>query len=245
MKHIAVFGATSAIATATARLWAAEGHRLFLVARNEQALDRLRADLEVRGASAVTVRVADLSDLDAHDALIREAAEALGGMDIALLAHGVLGDQHASEQDFETALGEITINALSPLSLLTILANTFEAQGRGTIVALSSVAGDRGRASNYVYGAAKAALSTFMQGLGQRLQPAGVDVLTVKPGFVDTPMTEAFDKNFLWASPEQVAASIVRATVRGRSVLYTPWFWRFIMAAVRAVPEPIFRRLKL
>ena len=136
-------------------------------------------------------------------------------------------------------------NALSTISLLTIIANRFEANKDGTIAVISSVAGDRGRASNYVYGSAKACLNVYLQGLRHRLSGSGVNVLTVKPGFVDTPMTETFEKGPLWASPEQVAWDIRRAIARRRTVIYTPWFWRWIMLIIRLVPTPVFHRTKL
>jgi len=129
--------------------------------------------------------------------------------------------------------------------LLTLLANRFEAQRHGTLAVIGSVAGDRGRQSNYVYGTAKGALAIFLQGLRNRLHPAGVRVLTVKPGFVDTPMTASFKKGPLWAAPEAVAAAIVAAVERGRDVIYTPWFWWGIMTLIKLVPERVFKKLKL
>ena len=141
---------------------------------------------------------------------------------------------------------EFDINAISTMALLTLLANRFKAQGHGTLAVISSVAGDRGRQSNYVYGSAKAAVSTFLGGLRQRLARANVQVLTIKPGFVDTPMTAGIaNKGALWAQPDRIAAGIVRAIDRGRSVVYLPWFWELIMLVIKHIPEPIFKRLKL
>jgi decaprenylphospho-beta-D-erythro-pentofuranosid-2-ulose 2-reductase len=163
-----------------------------------------------------------------------------------LIAHGTLSDQCACESSVEGLRREFDVNAVAAMSLLTLLANRFEQRKAGTLAVISSVAGDRGRQSNYVYGAAKAALSTFLGGLRQRLAKSNVDVLTIKPGFVDTPMTAAIaNKGALWATPERVAAGIVRAIDRRRSVVYLPGFWRGIMLVIRTIPEPLFKKLKL
>ncbi len=248
MTRIVIFGATSAIAEATARLWVARGCSLFLIGRNAKKLEAIRDDLRVRARpeQRIELEVADLDDLARHRELIEAAQRALGDIDVALIAHGTLPAQHDCERSVERTLEEITTNALSPISLLTLLANHFEARGRGTIAAISSVAGDRGRRSNYVYGAAKGMLTRFLEGLRHRLARQGVAVVTVKPGFVDTPMTRDFDKRgFLWAKPERVARDIVRAVERARPVVYTPWFWRYIMLVIRHIPERLFSRLDL
>jgi decaprenylphospho-beta-D-erythro-pentofuranosid-2-ulose 2-reductase len=245
MQKILIVGAGSAIAAAAARQWAARGAALFLLARDSERLEAQARDLRVRGARQVGYAQFDANDFASHAALIAQAAQALDGLDAVLVAHGTLGDQQACQADFERTLQELNTNAISAMSLLTHLANRFEAQRHGHIAVIGSVAGDRGRQSNYVYGSAKGMLATFLQGLRNRLQPANVRVLTVKPGFVDTPMTAAFKKGALWASPEAVATSIVRAMDRGRNTLYTPWFWWGIMAVIRAIPEAIFKKLKL
>lgn len=162
-----------------------------------------------------------------------------------MIAYGTLSDQKACENNVEMTLQELNINALSVIALLTRLAPYFEAQGEGCIAVISSVAGDRGRQSNYVYGTAKGALSIFLQGLRNRLHKSGVQVLTIKPGFVDTPMTAEFPKGPLWASPEKVALDIEKAIENKCNVLYTPSFWFLIMAIIRNVPESIFKRLSL
>ena len=246
MKRILILGATSAIAVAAARLWAARGDRLVLVARDPAKLRETANDLEVLGAEGVTYETADLADSAGHAALIEKALGALEGeLDIALIAYGTLSDQASSEADAATTLRELNINFLSVASLLTELANRLERQRHGTLAVISSVAGDRGRPSNYVYGSAKGGLSLFLQGLRGRLFRSGVQVLTIKPGFVDTPMTAEIKKNPLFASPEQVAADIVRAIDKGRDTLYTPFFWAFIMAIIRLIPGALFKRLKL
>lgn len=245
MQKILIIGATSAIAEATARRFAQRGDSLYLLARNGERLDALLADLKIRGASATAGARFDANDHEHHAAVIEQAAAAMGGLDAVLIAHGTLPDQHACQADAALALREIGTNALSVIGLLTHIANRFEAQRAGVIAVIGSVAGDRGRQSNYVYGSAKGMLAIFLQGLRNRLQKAGVHVLTIKPGFVDTPMTASFKKGPLWATPDQVAQAIVKAMDQRRNVLYTPFFWWGIMAIIRAVPEAIFKKLSL
>lgn len=244
MKKILIIGATSAIAEATARLWALQGHRLYLLGRDGARLQAIAADLQVRGAESARHALLDVNDFAQHLPVLEAAIDALGGIDIVLLAHGTLGDQHRCERDVDAALRELQTNAISVIALLTHLANRFEAQRHGTIATISSVAGDRGRQSNYVYGTAKSAVSTFTQGLRNRLHRSGVQVLTIKPGFVDTPMTAQFSKSALWSTPQAVARSIDRAIDKRRDVIYTPWFWLGIMTLIRLIPERLFKTLK-
>jgi short-subunit dehydrogenase len=245
MQRILIVGATSAIAEATARLCAARGDALFLAGRSEERLQAIAADLKVRGASEVATGVFDALAYDQAMPLLDIATARLGGLDAALIAHGTLSDQLACQQSVDRLREEFEINALSIMALCTGLANQFEDNGRGVIAVISSVAGDRGRQSNYVYGTAKAAVTAFTSGLRQRLYSKNVRVVTIKPGFVSTPMTAAFKKGALWAEPAKVAADILRAMDRGSPVVYTPWFWRPIMWIIRCVPETVFRRLKL
>jgi decaprenylphospho-beta-D-erythro-pentofuranosid-2-ulose 2-reductase len=242
---VLIVGATSAIAEACARLLAARGAALYLVARHPQRTAAIAADLKVRGASTVDLELLDVNDFERHALMLEQAKRSLGGLDAVLIAHGTLSDQRACEESVELTLREISTNALSVVALATRVANHFAQQRSGSLVVLSSVAGDRGRASNYVYGSSKAMVSTFLSGLRQRLHGSGVNVITIKPGFVDTPMTAAFAKSRLWAQPETIAAGVVNAMERGRSVVYLPFFWRPIMLAVRMVPERLFRRLSL
>jgi decaprenylphospho-beta-D-erythro-pentofuranosid-2-ulose 2-reductase len=245
LERIVIFGATSAIAQAVARRFAARGARLHLIGRDSAKLAAVQADLAARGAPAVTSAVADLDDVLFHRELIDEAERALGGIDAALIAQGTLSDQAACEKDFERSAAEWRTNFIAPSSLAAELANRMEARGAGTIAVIGSVAGDRGRKTNYIYGTAKAALATFLQGLRGRLHGKGVAVVTVKPGFVDTPMTASFRKGLLWATPDQVAKGIVRAMERGTPEVYLPWFWWPIMFILRHVPERIFVRLNI
>ncbi len=242
---ILIVGATSAIAQETARLFAAEGKSLFLVARNANNLNAVAEDLRVRGASKVETAVLDLNELSEHAALLQKATQSLGGLDIALIAHGTLGNQEASQADFNVARQELKTNFLSVVSLLTLIANRFEAQKSGVIAVISSVAGDRGRGSNYVYGTAKAGVSVFLQGLRNRLSKAGVTVITIKPGFVDTPMTAHIKKGPLFVGPDAVAKGIYQAILNKKDVVYLPPFWFGIMSVIIHIPESIFKRLNL
>lgn len=245
MRKVLIVGATSAIAEAVARLLAAQGDLLYLVGRRAETLEAIAADLRVRGAARVQTEVMDANAIERHAALLDNADVALGGLDTVLIAHGTLSDQAACQQSVALTFQELHTNALSVIALLTLIANHFEAQRVGTIAVISSVAGDRGRQSNYVYGTAKAAVSTFLSGLRQRLYKSGVQVVTIKPGFVDTPMTRDFSKGLLWAKPERVARDIVRAMENGKDVVYTPGFWWAIMQLIKSIPEFVFRRLPL
>lgn len=245
MKRVLVIGAASAIAEATERLLATQGAALYLCGRDVARLQAIAADLRVRGARFVGTEALDANDIGRHAAVIDNARALLGGLDTVLIAHGTLSDQAACQSSVTRTLDEISTNALSVIAFLTLLANQFEDQRSGTIVVISSVAGDRGRASNYVYGSAKALVSAFLSGLRQRLRPAGVRVLTIKPGFVDSPMTRSFRKGLLWAQPAAIARGIVASLEGGGNVVYLPAFWRLIMLTVRLVPESLFARLRM
>ena len=245
MRRVLIMGATSAIAEATARILAARADSLYLVGRRADALEAIAADLKVRGAPQVQFEALDANDLLSHEPMLARATQALSGLDTVLIAYGTLGDQQACEASAQLTVRELTTNAISIVALVTLIAQQFEQRKSGTIAVISSVAGERGRASNYVYGSAKALVTAFLSGLRQRLSKSGIAVITIKPGFVDTPMTAAFAKGALWAKPQTVAAGIVHAMDRGAAVVYLPFFWRPIMAVIRAIPEVIFARLRL
>jgi len=246
MKKIVIIGATSAIAAATANIWAQQGDHVLLVARDEAKLQALAADLKVKGCPHVGIYVMDANDFAAHEPMLDFAEQSLHGLDTVLIAHGTLSDQQACQQSLDETLKEITTNALSVIALLTPIANRFEQQKHGTIGVISSVAGDRGRQSNYVYGSAKAMVTAFASGLRQRLFKAGVAVVTIKPGFVDTPMTQDIPKNFLWASPEQVARQIVRHMSKSAGgEYYVPGFWCLIMWIIKSIPNRVFQKITL
>ena len=240
MSRILILGATSAIAQAAARVWAARKDELFLVARSEERLRAVVDDLRTRGARVHTA-VQDLDDASLHAPLVEKAFAAFGGLDLVLLAYGVLGDPAQTDQSPQAAAEVLRTNLVAPVQLLTLLAPRLQAGA--CLAVISSVAGDRGRARNGVYGASKAGLDAFLSALRQRLGRNGVRVLTIKPGFVDTPMTAGLPKSPLFASAAAVGEGIVRAVDRQREVVYLPGFWRLIMFAVRAVPERLFKRL--
>ncbi len=233
---VLVLGATSAIAQATARLWAERGDELLLVARDPAKLAAVADDLRTRGGTVTTL----VQDLNQDQQAVVDAA---GDPEVILFAQGILGDAHRRDSDPDTAELVLATNLVAPVRLMTLLAPRLQ---RGAcIAALSSVAGDRGRAKVGVYGASKAGLDSFLSALRQRLAPAGIRVLALKPGFVDTPMTAGMPKTPLFASAAQIARGVVRAVDSGRDgVVYLPWWWRLIMLAIKALPERVFKRLK-
>jgi len=243
-QRVLLVGAASAIVERTGRVFAGEGAHIALIARDAARLEEIAADLMARGAGRAHIQtVADLGDAAGHQALIDAAADALGGLDIVVIGHGSLTDQARALADVDYALAEQELNYASYLSL-ALRAAPLIAKG-GAIGLISSVAGDRGRASNFVYGAAKAAVSALAQGLDHHLSRRGVRVVCLKPGFVDTPMTADLRKGALWAAPDDVAARFHRALRSGGGGVYAPWFWRWILLLIRALPRPIFIRTKL
>ncbi len=219
-------------------------HAILVTGRTISKLDACVSDLKVRGVSRVLTERLDVTDTQNVAGIVRRASESLGGLDSVIVVAGLLPEQEEVNRDSQRLRETVEVNATSAMVILNEAAAFFEQQGYGQIVAIGSVAGDRGRATNYAYGAAKGALEIFMSGLRQRMRKCSVKVLLVKPGFVDTPMTAAFTKGPVWASPERVGQDIVRAMVKGKSVIYTPWWWRWIMLVIRLIPEPIFVRLR-
>jgi short-subunit dehydrogenase len=245
VKKILIIGATSAIAEATARIWAQRGDELFLVARNQERLNVIAGDLKVRGSLGTHGYCMDANNLEEHLSMLDKVFRILGKIDIVLIAHGTLSNQKECEQSVELTMQEIKTNALSVIALMTHLANRFKKQGSGTIAVISSVAGDRGRASNYVYGSSKSMVTAFTSGLRQRLYKSGVSVVTIKPGFVDTPMTADFKKGLLWAKPEKIAKAIVVACDKKNGEVYMPGFWWGVIKTINLIPDEIFKKIKL
>lgn len=243
MKKILIIGATSSIAEHCARLWVARGDSLFIVARDAERLEVIAADLKLRGDTDVLSHCMDMNNLEEHGAMLDTAEFKLNGIDTVLIAYGTLPNQNICEQDVAKTIEEIKTNALSIIALLTLLANRFEEKRAGTIAIISSVAGDRGRASNYVYGSAKSMVTTFTSGLRQRLHKSNVNVVTIKPGFVDTPMTKGIKKGLLWAKPNVVSKKIIEAIDSQRKVVYVPGFWFVIMMIIKIIPEIIFVKI--
>lgn len=245
-RRVIILGALSAIGEATARLYASEGARLALAGRDAVRLNQVATDLTVRGSVHCDVHVLDLADCDAATELPR-IAEALGGpIDAVFLFYGVLGDQRMGEHDLDEQRRILSVNFNSAVEWCAAVANLLEEQNHGVLVATSSVAGDRGRQSNYIYGAAKAGLAAFVEGIAHRLAPTKARAVAAKLGFVDTPMTAHIPKGMLWTRPEEIGRTLKAAADRGATpVIYAPWFWRFIMLAVRLTPTFIFHRTKL
>lgn len=237
---------TSAIASLVCERLATRGDRLFLVGRNEAklaALERRLAEVSDSGDAPIAGRLAaDLDDLEGNADRVQAGIDALGGLDIVLVAHGELGSQLATEHDYRSAEAIFRTNFLSPVSLLVPIANFFEAQGHGRIMVVSSVAGERGRPRNYTYGSAKGALTLYLQGLRSRLWSRGIEIHTIKLGPVVTPMTHDHPKNRLFAEAPEVADQLVALLGRRGGEHYVPRYWRPIMAIVRLLPEPLFQR---
>jgi short-subunit dehydrogenase len=248
-RSVIIIGAASAMAEHTARQLAAQGARLALVARDAGRLETLAADLTSRGAAKTVTRALDLLRVEDPAALIDALKQELGELDSVLIFHGYLGDQAKAETDIAEARRILTVNFNSAAELSLAAANILEtsAHPRPVLLAIGSVAGDRGRASNFVYGAAKGGLAVLYQGLAHRFGAGSkVRAVVIKCGFVDTPMTAGFPKGGpLWATPEQVAKVIVGAMERGGPIVYAPWFWRFVMLIIRLLPQPIMNRVKL
>ncbi len=240
-----ILGATSAIAQATARLLAERGASLFLVARDPYKLAAVVSDLQTRGAKTVYSLALDLDKVHEHVPVLESVVKILGTLDLALLAHGVLGDQAAAQADARTAEAIYLTNFISPASLITWLANYFEARGSGTLAVISSVAGDRGRRSNYVYGASKGALNVLLDGVRNRIDRSGAHVLTIKPGFVASPMTAHLRRGPLFAEPRTIGLGILRAVAARKDTVYLPFFWAPILWVVRAIPTRIFKKMNL
>lgn len=244
-QNVLIIGASSGMAEEVARAYAAQGANLFLVARHQEKLQAIASDLAARGANAVNTYILDANDTNAVMPMLDTAWQKLKTLDVALVAHGTLPDQERAQTDISYALSEFRTNADSVIACLTGLGSKFQLQGNGVIVVIGSVAGDRGRASNYLYGAAKAAIETFASGLRAHLFSYGVHVLLVKPGFVATPMTAHLQlPAALTSTAVNAAADILKAIHKRKDVLYTAWFWEWIMLIIRWLPSFVFKRLK-
>jgi len=244
MSTWVIIGATSAMGEAFARKCAAEGHPVIVTARKKADADAIATDLALRGAPEAKGFVLDLSKPAQMKSLRTLVAKLETDVSVGFFA-GSMGDQNTLNAAPADTAPTYIENLVGPAECLQHLANELEKRGSGTIVALSSVAGDRGRASNYLYGSAKAGWTAYLSGLRNRLAAAGVHVMTVKPGFVDTEMTWGLDGLFLVADPKDVAESLWKAAIKKKNVIYVPGFWWLIMTIIKHVPEPIFKKLKL
>jgi short-subunit dehydrogenase len=238
-----VLGASSSIGRAFARLAAAEGSDIILAGRDADDLQRTAADVALRANCRADVVRFDAAAMDEHAKFVDDCV-ARGPLDLFLL-FGAMPEQEAIDHDFELALQTIGVNYVGAVSVLSRFAPHLEAQGSGRVVVLSSVAGDRGRLKNYVYGSAKGALNVYLQGLRARLSRSNVSVMTVKAGFLDTDMSYGMPGLFLVASPEACAAACLKLSAKGRNVVYFPIFWWLIMTIIKSIPERIFKRLNI
>lgn len=245
MKTILIVGSTSEIAQATAEEFAKNGWNLILAARDEKKNSAIKSHLITKyGINAYTIHY-DAAHHDESKSLLDMALGVSAEVNAVLISHGVLPNQEEIEGDTDKIASVFKVNSLSVIEISELTAQYFEKRMSGTLAVISSVAGDRGRQSNYIYGASKSVVSTYYQGLRNRLYKSGVSVVTIKPGFVDTAMTADIQKNALFASPESVGKSIYKAMIKKKNIVYLPWFWRYIILIVKSVPETIFKRLKL
>jgi len=243
MSYILIIGASSDIARATAREYAKHGYDIYLAARNSSRLDDFSKDITIRTNQKIKTIDLDILDYLSHQGFYDNLDEKPLGV---ICAVGYLGDQSTSQNNFDEAQKIINTNFTGVVSLLNIIANDFEIRKSGFIVGISSVAGDRGRKSNYTYGSAKAALTTYLSGLRNRLYESNVHVMTVKPGFVDTKMTEGMDlPEKLTAQPSEVAETIYKAQQKNKNVLYTKWIWQWIMLIIKSIPEWKFKSMSI
>lgn len=244
-QRIVILGATSAIAEAAARLWAANGARFILAGRNEARLNEIAADLKARGASETIDWPLDFVTADAS-AELGKMVDRLGGLDILLLAYGVLGEQDDLERNPAAAAKLIATNFSSAAAWSLAATAVLEKQRSGALLVIGSVAGDRGRRSNFIYGATKGGLAHLVEGIAHKLAPLGARAVIIKPGFVETPMTAGIaNKGPLWATPEAIAPAIIRAGEKGGPIVYAPAFWRGVMLVVRNLPATVFDRIDL
>lgn len=244
-QRILVFGASSAICHALLKRYAAAGGHFFLVARDSQKLAAVGDDLEARGGSVDGSATYDFNDNGRHEEALGEAVAALGGIDLAIVAHGSLPDQEECETSLDAVEACMNDNFTSAAVIVQGCARVLDQQGMGTLAVLSSVAGDRGRKSNYVYGAAKSGMDTLLQGLRTRFFGTDISVVNIKPGLIASPMTAGMQQGALWSTPEAIAPSIERAIRRGRPICYVPGRWRLIMLVIRLLPTAVMARLPI
>jgi short-subunit dehydrogenase len=244
-QKIVVFGATSAIAHETCKHFAAQGASFVLVGRNPHHLASVAKDLQVRGSRLTEILISDLGGYQDTPKLWSQVLAVLPDVDLALLAHGYLGDQVEAQASVDEAIKIFNVNTISYLALLTLLSNYFETTKRGGLAVITSVAGERGRKSNYVYGASKSAVICLLQGIRNRLHSSNIVVSDIRPGFIDTPMTKHLQKKPLVVSAAVAGRATFDGIVRKQSVIYVPVRWKLVMAVIKMIPEFLFKRLNL
>ena len=242
LSKILVFGATSAIVKEILKLYANENLSFFLTARDNEKLKSISDELLSMGAEQVEIDEFDALNPESIDKTIDKCLSIFPDIDGVLIAHGILPDQKECETNYEAVKEAFEVNFLSAVKITTIMANYFEKRGRGFIGAISSIAGERGRQKNYIYGSTKGALTTYLSGLRQRMNNKGVKVLTIIPGVIDTPMTSKFPDRFFYTTPQKIAKKIKKAIEKDRDVIYCPNYWKYIMLLIRIIPERIFKQ---
>lgn len=243
MKTLLIIGANSDMAKSCARIYAAQGYDVILAVREYTQMKDFSKDLKIRYQCKASIVELDILEYENHEMFYDSIKTEVTGV---IIATGYLGDQLLAQKSIDETLKIVNTNLTAVISVLNIIAEDFEKRGHGFIVVISSVAGERGRQQNYIYGTAKAGLSTYLSGLRNRLFKSGITVLTVKPGFVATKMTEHLDlPKQLTAQPDEIAQAIFRYQTKGRDVLFYPHKWRLIMLIIRLIPEKIFKRLDL
>jgi len=243
MSYVLIIGAKSDIAKEVARVYAKNGFSLYLAARGIETLDDFASDIKLRNSVDVKLKEFDMVDFENHQSFYENLSPKPHGV---IVVAGFMANQKECEKDFGKTLQTINVNYTGAVSILNIIANDFEKRKDGFIVGVSSVAGDRGRKANYIYGSSKAAFSAYLSGLRNRLYSSNVQVLTVKPGFVATKMTAGLDLPAkLTAQPEDVALDIFKAQQKGKNVVYTKWIWRYVMMVIKMIPEWKFKGMSI
>lgn len=246
MKNAIIFGATSTIAKSVLNKLVSQNYNLYLFARNEVELLEVATNLRVRNPNvSINTGVFDAETSIGLEEDINVAFGKLGTVDLVFIAHGNLPNQLVCEDNLKAARSALQVNGLNVLEICHVVANKLKLQKSGVIAVISSVAGERGRQSNYIYGTAKGMINIYLQGLRNSLYKHNVHVLTIMPGFVDTKMTSEFKKGLLWASPNKVANDIIKAIEKRKNVIYTPWFWKYIMRIIKMIPETKFKKMGL
>lgn len=244
--HIVLFGATSAIAHAIAKEYANDKQHTFtLIGRTEMRLNACKQELQAYGSIDCDIILIDFSSIDDIQHAIEQCIQRSGRIDMAIVAHGSLTNQEKAQNDIHYLTEEFTLNALSHIIISQLMYNHFAQYGSGILIGIGSVAGERGRKGNYAYGAAKSSIATFLSGLRHGNKHENIHVMTVKPGFVSTPMTSEIPHSFLFVSPEFVAKEVKRGVEQRIEQMYIPTYWRFIMMIIRAIPEAMFKKLNI
>lgn len=244
--HILILGATSAIAHAFAKKYAKEGmHDFTLFGRNEQRLKSCSQELIALGAQSVHVKVINFLNNESISTAIHDCIQTRGPISLAVLAQGSLSKQDKAKKDMQYLYDEMMLNAMSFMVSAQLLANHFAEQEKGILIGIGSVAGERGRKGNYAYGSAKSAIHTFLSGIRNDIGNDNIRIMTIKPGFVATPMTAHLQQSLLFVKPEYIAKEIIRGIEQGIDVMYIPSYWRLIMMIIRALPERIFMKLNI